>query len=248
MRSKMKVCTLAITPLAAPACGLLDVTDPTVVMESDVANAEGPNCCVATRSPTCTTPLRTARARAGSSATSSSTSPPSSVITGGTISTRCSWTSVTVTCSSSRWTTSNGQPYAAYEKARMSLTHALDWYSKYGTQAQQLDVGQLLAARGYIVVSQAEQICAGFALHDLEDGRPRYKNPLTTEEAFEHALVDLDMAVVATAEDEELHSLAQVLRARTLLGLGRFAEAAEAAAEVPTDFLYQGEYGPARAS
>jgi hypothetical protein len=133
--------------------------------------------------------------------------------------------------------------YEAWQSSRMATTHAVNWYLRYGSAVQRPHLGQLRAVRGYAMVGLAEQVCAGFALHDFDWDKPIFGPPLTTEEVFARALVELDSAVVATADSARFLNFAQVTRGRALLGLGKFAEAAAAVQGVPTNFLFHGEFG-----
>src|SRR5690606_1448035 len=60
----------------------------------------------------------------------------------------------------------------------------------------------------------------------------------TTEQVYAHALALLDTALTLTGDSARFTHLAHVGRARALLGLGRFAEAATAVVDVPDDFRY----------
>jgi hypothetical protein len=69
--------------------------------------------------------------------------------------------------------------------------------------------------------------------------------PLTTQQTFEAALAKFDSALAhpgLSQDDGTITNLALVGRARTLVDLGRFDEAAAAAADVPTDFQYVSEH------
>jgi hypothetical protein len=108
--------------------------------------------------------------------------------------------------------------------------------------AREAHVGEMFAARGYAALRLAEDICPGFPLHDVVDYKVVYGPPLSTEEAFERALQDLDSALIHAADSARVLNFARVSRARTLLNLGRFGEAASAVAEVPTDYVAEAEY------
>lgn len=133
--------------------------------------------------------------------------------------------------------------YDGWNDARLAATFAVDWYERYANASQQDDIGQLLAAKGYATVALGEQVCSGFALHEVDGDRPVWGEPLETEDVFERALEILDEAVEAAGDDADHTSFASVAKARALLGLGRFQEAAEAVAGVPDDYLFEGEYG-----
>src|SRR5690606_12729295 len=54
--------------------------------------------------------------------------------------------------------------YSAWNTARLAATHAMNWYARYGTEAQRPLYGQLLAVKGYATLSLGEQVCSGFPL------------------------------------------------------------------------------------
>jgi hypothetical protein len=108
--------------------------------------------------------------------------------------------------------------------------------------AREAHTGEMFAVRGFAGVRLAEDFCAGFPLHAIEDMKLVYGPPLSTEEAFEHALAALDSALAWAADSARVLNFARVARGRALLNLGRFAEAAAAVQDVPTDYVYQNEY------
>ncbi len=106
-------------------------------------------------------------------------------------------------------------------------------------------MGHMLALRGFASLRLAEYMCPGFPLHDVVDYKVVVGPPLTTEQALERALADLDSAVTLSVDSVRILNLARIGRARTLLNLGRYSEAAAAASGVPTGFVYNAEYSTA---
>lgn len=133
--------------------------------------------------------------------------------------------------------------YDKWNNTRIAATHAINWYHLYGSAAQRPVFGQLLTVKGYATLSMGEQLCTGFPLHDVNWDRPVYSPPLTTTQVLEKALTLLDSAVVEASDNAEYASFARVTRARALLALGRIEEAGQAVADVPTTFVFNGEYG-----
>jgi len=62
--------------------------------------------------------------------------------------------------------------------------------------------------------------------------------PMTTAELFNRAIDRLNSAAANTGGDARIQNLTAVLRGRTLLNQGQFAQAATAVANVPTSFNY----------
>lgn len=141
------------------------------------------------------------------------------------------------------WATSGGSPYNLLQTARVAASHAVIWYLRHGIESQRAQLGEMYALRGYVTVALAEQVCPGFALHELDGVRPSYGMPLTTEGVLKHALANLDSAVAHATDSARIVNFAQVSRARALTALGRFEEAATAASVVPTSFSINGVYG-----
>jgi hypothetical protein len=232
---------LALLPLTASACGLLDVNDPTVVKESDISNSAGAELL---RQEAVTLLFNAASYGAwysGLAADEFMAFPSKS-----TLSTGSAWGPHLMDLRQTRSFDGNRlskEAYEAWQSSRMATTHALNWFLRYGSAAQRPHLGQLRAVRGYAMVGLAEQVCAGFALHDFDWDKPIFGPPLTTDEVFAKALVELDSAVVATADSARFLNFAKVTRGRALLGLGKFAEAAAAVQGVPTNFVFNGEFG-----
>lgn len=239
----LRLLALALPALTIGGCGLLDVSDPTVVQESDLANADGAEQLRRHVVPQLYEALGYGARYSALFSDEMFALPSASSISAGTIVEDALLDQRDGAQLAERWFSNGGQVFRSYELTRVAATHALQWFYRYGTAAQRPHVGQLYTVRGYAIVNMAEQLCGGFALHGLDNGRPVYKPPLTTAEVFAAALVDLDSAVVAAQDSARLLNFAKVVRGRALLGLGRFAEAAQAVAGVPDNFEYNAEYG-----
>lgn len=228
------------TSLLATGCGLLDVSDPTAVEEADVANPDGPNLLRSEAITQLHDAVGYAALHGGLVADEFFAIPSAFLIQTGNLPVE-HW----VDRRELRGTEAEriGKPvHDRWQAARLSATHALNWYRRYGVAAQRPYMGQMFAIRGHAVVGLAEQVCSGFALHELDWDRPRFMPPITTAQAYEHALVEIDSAMAAVGDSTRFLHFAQVTRARALLGLGRFEEAAAAAATVPTSYVMNGEY------
>lgn len=99
-------------------------------------------------------------------------------------------------------------------------------------------LAQLYALRGYVAVQAAEDICPGFPLNDIVDDLPAYGVPLTTDSAITYAITQLDTALMYGQDSARFVHLAHVVKGRALLDLGQYEQAAQAVAAVPTDFAY----------
>jgi len=104
-------------------------------------------------------------------------------------------------------------------------------------------LGQLYGIRGYAVLQIAEDVCPGFPLNDVSaDNRPLYSGPLTTDSALVIANAQLDSAVKYAHDSTRFVTLARVAKGRALLDQGKYAEAAAVVASVQTAWVYQTEF------
>ncbi len=121
--------------------------------------------------------------------------------------------------------------YVGLHRARRALWLAADKvarHERYGTSSP--EYGELTGLWGYTYVALGEAFCSYIPVsndekHDPSDGPPR-----TSAQLFEESL--------AIFERGGEHNLARMGRARALLNLGRYQEAASAAAGVPTAYNY----------
>lgn len=130
------------------------------------------------------------------------------------------------------------------QRARASADRAARAYTQHGPNA--LGHAEALNLHGFSVILLGESYCSGVPFSTLTAaGATEFGQPLTTEQMFQAALTSFDQALaVATqagsaAAAVQQQNLARVGRARALLNLGRFADAAAAAQDVPTSFVYR---------
>lgn len=102
--------------------------------------------------------------------------------------------------------------------------------------------GDLFALRGYTLLLLGEHFCSGVPIATFIDGRPAPGPAHTTDELFELALAAFDTAAARAGDSVRLAHWAAVGRGRTLLNLGRYADAGAAVAGVPTDFVRELEF------
>lgn len=133
--------------------------------------------------------------------------------------------------------------YTLWQEVRRAATLALPPLQAYGVKpAVQAHIGEMFAVRGLAEAALAEGFCPGFPLHDIANFNPVYGPPLTTDQVFESALANLDSATVYAADSVRILNFARVVRARVLLGLGKFAAAASAVESVPTSYSWTARY------
>jgi hypothetical protein len=130
-------------------------------------------------------------------------------------------------------------PFQFLQLARRSLDFAADATERFfGADDPRLT--RLRSLEGYTYVALGEAFCSHVPFSEtLESGAPGdYGTPLTTQQMFEEAVARFNTALGVDGDSE----LAAVGRARALLNLGRFDEAAAAVAGVATTFVYKIEH------
>ena len=124
-------------------------------------------------------------------------------------------------------------------RARATADFASSQYNKLDAGA----VGQseVLSLAGFSYILFGENYCSGVPFSTIDaGGNITYGDPQTRDEVLQIAVAKFDSAITiaTTQEDADLLNLARVGKARALLDLARFADAAAAATEVPTTFEY----------
>jgi hypothetical protein len=132
--------------------------------------------------------------------------------------------------------------YAGTQQLRTDASVALSKLRQYAPAGAQPRLGELYGARAFAALLLASNYCPGFPLRELAGYQPLYGPPLSTEQVLERALVDYDSALAYAADSARILNFVRVGQGRTLLNLGRFAEAASAVTGVPTDYVYRAEY------
>ncbi|HEV8358392.1 MAG TPA: hypothetical protein VGQ17_16680 [Gemmatimonadales bacterium] len=136
-----------------------------------------------------------------------------------------------------------GGPFIAVQRARTALEFAA---SKL--PANDPRTVEVLALEGMSYLFLGELWCSGTPVSE-RDPTVELGIPLSTAELFARAMERLTTAAAAdTGGDARITNLVAVLRGRTLLDQGQFAQAATAVANVPTAYVYNFIHGapPAR--
>jgi len=133
-------------------------------------------------------------------------------------------------------------PYGSLQLVRGQASQAIGLLTRYAADKKDL-IGHTYTLVGYAEVFLAELYCSGIPLSTLDfDGDFTYHPGSTTEQVLEHALAKFDSASALLTDSTRFVHLTQLGRARALLGLGRFQEAAAAVAGVPDQFRYDIEF------
>ena len=136
--------------------------------------------------------------------------------------------------------------YRNLHKARAGAEHAAEALQQFLLEPESTpDIAEMLTIAGYTYIYFAEDFCSGVPFGKVRGDTVTFGSPLTTAETYAAALAKFDSALAhpgLEADDGTITNLALLGRARALLDMGQFAEAATVAADVPTDFLYVTEH------
>jgi hypothetical protein len=231
--------TSAVLLIALFGCGALDVSDPTAIEESDVANATGADLLrrdavmrfyMAMPDQVQWTGMVSDELKAWGQPNSFDRRD---------IVTELRLAVVTPGFYTLEGTIAGG-PYARWQEVRSAATLAIQ--ADVGGRLPRAYRGELLALHGFATLNLAEGFCPGFPLHDIIDFDPILGSPLSTQAVFESALADMDSALAYSADSARVLNFARLGRARVLLGLGRVAEAATTVSSVPTAYTWNAEF------
>lgn len=131
-------------------------------------------------------------------------------------------------------------------RALLSAEQALTAMDEWLPDAPGWQAAEMHLAQAYVVNLAAEHFCNGLVFSTVVDGEAEYGVPMTTASAFERALGHTSDGIAlitgASPEDERIRNALDVTRGRILMNLDRPADAAQAVADVPTDFLYMARH------
>lgn len=233
IRRVVSIGSLAIALVAAPACGegLLDVETPDVIDPSALDNPQGASAIYAGGIAEFVFAMNTG------SAAGAALSLYSAMFTDETM-------HASTPPAVREWDLRNVLPgngvaatmFLNLQRARARTEDAARRVSGLVTGAD-ARVGELWAISAFTYILFAELYCSGVP---ISKANPlTYGRPLTTTELLDTALVRLTAAGDAAAGDTRILNLVAVLRGRALLDQGQFAQAAQAVATVPTNYVYQ---------
>ncbi len=123
-------------------------------------------------------------------------------------------------------------PFLALQRARTALEGAARVLP-----ANDPRTGEMYALAGLSYIMFGEMFCSGTPISE-RDPAVSLGTPFTTAQLFTRAIERLTTAASNTGGDARITNLIAVLRGRTLLNQGQFAQAATAVAAVPTNYVY----------
>jgi len=139
--------------------------------------------------------------------------------------------------------TNNSDPHLGpLDHALWQTTIAISAVRVYSPDSLRGDfLAQLYAIRGFLILQMAEDLCPGFPINDVADNQTVYSGPVTTDSAIAYAKGQLDSALTYARDSTRFLTLAQVAKGRALLDQGKYAEAAVVVANVATSDAYTTE-------
>ena len=139
--------------------------------------------------------------------------------------------------------------YFNLHKARAGADQAAEYLQLYlVTPDESPEIAEMQSLAGFADLYFGEDFCSGVPFSRVSGDSTIFGQPQTTQQMFEAALAKFDSALAhpgLSQDDGTITNLALVGRARALLDLGRFDEAADAASTVPLDFQYVTEHNDA---
>ena len=127
------------------------------------------------------------------------------------------------------------------QRARAEALNAIDLFET-SPRAGNTRHAELFSIAGFSIVMLAENFCSGIPLSRIAETGVEFGEPLSATELYELAVSHFDQALAQPGADATQQNLARIGKARALLDLGRFADAAQAVAQVPSEFVFQIEY------
>jgi hypothetical protein len=108
----------------------------------------------------------------------------------------------------------------------------------FATEESPALAAHLQAIEGYADIYLADMYCSGIPLSTVDPDGYTLQPGSTTEEVYQRAVVLFDSAMAAASDSARIFQYASIGKARALLDLGQYAEAASAVAGVPDGYEY----------
>jgi len=241
MRSALGVMTFGVVGCS----GLLDVSNPTLVQDSDIANASGANSRRLDAVVNFSQSYLNAALEVSfftDEVTHDYYGPPNPP-DGDYIANLDRRDNASMLSQAEQ--TQNDQHLATLDRAFANSSIALTAMRAYGVEPLRGEyLAQLYALRATLILQLAEDMCSGFPLNDISsDNTSVYSGPYSTDSAVAYALAQADSGVAHGRDSARFLNFARIVKGRALLDQGKYAEAAAAVAAVPTTFSYTTDAG-----
>jgi hypothetical protein len=131
--------------------------------------------------------------------------------------------------------------YGGVQTARGRAQNAIDALQQFSPELT-AQIGEMYFVKAYAELILSEDFCNGVPFGSTVNGVVTYTAPITNKDGLTMAAARLDTALtLANGTDafaKSIHYVAEVAKARALVGLGQFAAAAALVNDVPTTFQY----------
>jgi len=130
--------------------------------------------------------------------------------------------------------------YGLLHAVRGQAQEARGLLNNFGGDTLRALVGRLDAVEGYADIFLADLFCSGIPLSTVDFGGDYTLEPgSSTTEVYQRAISLMDSALALAADSARFINLARIGKARALLALGQYGDAAQAAAPVSDGFRYE---------
>jgi hypothetical protein len=131
-----------------------------------------------------------------------------------------------------------GASFNNHSNTLTALIFAKDALRKYAPTPASLQ-GQMFAYMGYVELFLAEEFCNGIPFSTIDiNGNATLGGAVSRTDTYARAIAHFDSAAALSSDSARVLNLTRVGKARALVGLGRYADAAATVSAVPTSFLY----------
>lgn len=128
-------------------------------------------------------------------------------------------------------------PYSGLHAARREINNAIGIINSLTPAQPVFHVGELYMYRGYTEDFFAELYCSGVPFSEVTADGFTLGKPETTIETLNRSIATFDSALAKADTARKVRFGAAIGKARALLNLGKFTEAAAAVSAVPTTFV-----------
>ena len=127
-------------------------------------------------------------------------------------------------------------PYSGLHSTRREINNAISVITAVAPNPK-FNIGELYMFRAYTEDFFAELYCSGIPFSDVTDDGVVLGKPETTVQVLNRSIASFDSALALAETSTRVRFGASVGKARALLNLGQFAQAAAAVSAVPTNFV-----------
>jgi len=132
-----------------------------------------------------------------------------------------------------------GGTYGALHAVRGQARQARGLLVHFGGDTLRALTGHLYAIEGYADIFLADLFCSGIPLSTIDFGGDYTFRPgSSTSEVYAQAGTLFDSALALAADSARIVTFGRIGKARALLALGRYGDAAQTVAQVPDGFQY----------